>query len=674
MDEVYKAIQQTVGPELKLLKQDVKKRWPEEDPELLLMQWLCERNGLKMPQKQSAQTEMLVPTPPKSMPPFRRPPGLNSARIGGSPRNTMGAIEPVQETTLPKLTPRQMLPSPKVTLHSNQLLEEELNTTRDFARLRTAVPIHEKVLDDAQRFCVTQNAIKGSDERVAGTIAKLRTDLRGKFICKIPILSANVLTEADQYWLVGKLTPWTYEAGEIIMQQGEPGDKLYIIERGSCEIIVDGRVLDTIGREAFFGELAVIYAGPRTATVRAKTGVTLLSLSRDDLFNTIGDEKVKKLAVVARTRMFSSIPLLSKLSPKKKEHVTSKLIQQSFSAGTVIARQGEMVQNSRRRMHIVEDGHCRKEVQASHASEEGKTGVEMLRRGGFFNMFAMYYGCPVGATVTAETDVTTLSISYDELMDICISEHQEEERKREAEIRTIRRKASGIHAPLPAQMAAAAEKAEKRNSLTSSRRGSKLRKDSTKFMSNPTSLLDQLDAMPVDDSNSKARVETDLKHIEQELRSETLKAIRDSMFKHLLTLFFVKVNRNDIANNPKLLDICRQHASEKAFDRWDTIFSKGAVVDMVYILETGALAENVRDLTTLTDANEVNQETERTAEHYIPGTFFGSECMTTREPVSKSTLAATSDCTMLCVPGDILRRLLRGGSKTGELSSRLDLE
>lgn len=686
MDEVYKAIQQTVGPELKLMKQDIKERWPEEDPELLLMQWLCERNGLKMPQKKEAEAappeiSVQVQTSPKSMPPFRSPPGISSARA----RNALGKT-PVLESTLPKISPRQMLTSPRVKLNNNQLLEAELYNDRDFARLRMAGESHEKVMDDAQRFHVTQKAIQGSTQRVAGTIAKLRTDLRGKFIQKIPILSANVLSTSDQFKLVGKLTPWLYEAGDTIMKEGEYGDKLYIIERGSCEISLAGRVLDKIGREAFFGELAVIYAGPRTATVTATSGCTLLSLSRDDLFSTIGPEKVQKLAIVARTRMFNSVPLLATLSPKKKELLTGKLVQQSFSAGTIIARQGEMVQNSRRRMHIVEDGNCRKEVLAQGFHEE-KTGVEMLRRGSFFSMFAMYYGCPVGATVRAETDVTTLSISYDELMDICISEHQEEERRREEELRKLAPKVELgsmlLHVGKAADpMAALSERLSNRfskmgsfNARASSMRisrGTKVSRLTSE--SKHMSLLRTLEAMPSDDHPSAALLDTDLKIIEQDLHSETLQAIRDSMFKHLLALFFIKVNREDIAHNPQLLDQCRQHAIEQDWCRWDTIFSKGSVVDMVYILETGALAENVRDLSALTDASELDLGTERTVEHYIPGTSFGSECLTTQEPVSKSTLAATSDCTMLCVPGDILRRIVRRGSKPGEISSLLDLE
>merc|ERR1719199_1087790 len=98
--------------------------------------------------------------------------------------------------------------------------------------------------------------MRTSQERVAGTVAKLRTQLRGKFINRIPLLVTSVLTDMDRYWLVGKLRPWYFNAGETIVEQGDVGDTLFIIERGTCEVIVNGVVCRTIGREDFFGELA----------------------------------------------------------------------------------------------------------------------------------------------------------------------------------------------------------------------------------------------------------------------------------------------------------------------------------------------------------------------------------------------------------------------------------
>jgi hypothetical protein len=126
------------------------------------------------------------------------------------------------------------------------------------------------VVDDAWRLEESMQCIQSNQARVAGTVARLRTQLRGKFISQIPLLMNKVLTDVDRYWLVGKLRPWNLNAGEVVVTQGEVGDTLYIIERGQCEIVINGVTVDTINREGFFGELAVMYASPRSATVRAK--------------------------------------------------------------------------------------------------------------------------------------------------------------------------------------------------------------------------------------------------------------------------------------------------------------------------------------------------------------------------------------------------------------------
>jgi eukaryotic-like serine/threonine-protein kinase len=79
----------------------------------------------------------------------------------------------------------------------------------------------------------------------------------------------------------------TFEAGQTIVCEGEIGKQAYIITRGRCEVYktVGGerRALRAMGPGALFGEAAILDAAPRTATVEAATGVTVLVLTRDVL-------------------------------------------------------------------------------------------------------------------------------------------------------------------------------------------------------------------------------------------------------------------------------------------------------------------------------------------------------------------------------------------------------
>ena len=76
-----------------------------------------------------------------------------------------------------------------------------------------------------------------------------------------------------------------YVAGESVFVQGEPGLGMYVISRGVVSIQSEpsGRELVELADGDFFGEIALLNEVIRTATARAKTDCTLLSLFQPDL-------------------------------------------------------------------------------------------------------------------------------------------------------------------------------------------------------------------------------------------------------------------------------------------------------------------------------------------------------------------------------------------------------
>jgi CRP/FNR family transcriptional regulator, cyclic AMP receptor protein len=63
----------------------------------------------------------------------------------------------------------------------------------------------------------------------------------------------------------------TFVPGDVLMREGDPGTAAYMIEHGKVEVwkMVDGRrvVLNRLGQGAIVGEMALIDAAPRMATV-----------------------------------------------------------------------------------------------------------------------------------------------------------------------------------------------------------------------------------------------------------------------------------------------------------------------------------------------------------------------------------------------------------------------
>jgi CRP/FNR family transcriptional regulator/CRP/FNR family cyclic AMP-dependent transcriptional regulator len=78
-----------------------------------------------------------------------------------------------------------------------------------------------------------------------------------------------------------------YAKGEVVFQEGEKGDSLYIVLKGQVKVCLydeDGReyILAAIGKDGFFGELALIDELPRSANVITLENSELLIIRRHD--------------------------------------------------------------------------------------------------------------------------------------------------------------------------------------------------------------------------------------------------------------------------------------------------------------------------------------------------------------------------------------------------------
>ena len=70
-----------------------------------------------------------------------------------------------------------------------------------------------------------------------------------------------------------------FAAGEVIFREGDRGEEFFVIRRGEVEIRSGNRLLETLGENEIFGEMALIDASPRSADALARTDAVVAPIS-----------------------------------------------------------------------------------------------------------------------------------------------------------------------------------------------------------------------------------------------------------------------------------------------------------------------------------------------------------------------------------------------------------
>ena len=135
-----------------------------------------------------------------------------------------------------------------------------------------------RILDVADRI------VNMVDGRIKSDVLVQESSLICEFLKECPVfaqLTPRTLTE-----VADKMTLEKHPAAAVIIRQGDPGDKFYLIGEGTVDVIVDNgtqsRKVAELGKGDFFGEAALLTGDPRNASVIARTDVQVYALGNDD--------------------------------------------------------------------------------------------------------------------------------------------------------------------------------------------------------------------------------------------------------------------------------------------------------------------------------------------------------------------------------------------------------
>jgi len=105
---------------------------------------------------------------------------------------------------------------------------------------------------------------------------------------EIPLFATLSPLELEE--LLTQLEKETYPPNSVVFWMDEPGDKLYVIEKGKVRISYSNKegkeiTITILGENAFFGELSLLDGGPHTATARTETETRLLTIDRGAFYS-----------------------------------------------------------------------------------------------------------------------------------------------------------------------------------------------------------------------------------------------------------------------------------------------------------------------------------------------------------------------------------------------------
>jgi cAMP-dependent protein kinase regulator len=230
-----------------------------------------------------------------------------------------------------------------------------------------------------------------------------------------PLLSALGPTAFAQF--TRTLRPLEVKEGEVVVTQGEAGDRFFIVARGEVRVIREGSgtLLARLGPGGFFGEMAIVSAAPRAARVETADEAVLLEADMELLSPLAGEmpELGEVLTAFCRARMLENVvlasPLLARVPVAERPSLIARFAERVHHAGEVVIEEGAEEGG----LHLIVSG----EVEVTHVEEGETLSLARLGPGDLFGEISLVLRRPATATVTATSETVTLELAREDFLE-----------------------------------------------------------------------------------------------------------------------------------------------------------------------------------------------------------------------------------------------------------------
>jgi len=117
-------------------------------------------------------------------------------------------------------------------------------------------------------------------------------------IAKIPLFAKLTIEQRDR--IAAMCNELEVEEGATLLREGDFGYSMFAITAGAADVLQGGVVIQTLGPGDFFGEIAVLSGGRRTATVVARTKMQVVTVFNRDVWRLEHDAPEVGTALRAR--------------------------------------------------------------------------------------------------------------------------------------------------------------------------------------------------------------------------------------------------------------------------------------------------------------------------------------------------------------------------------------
>lgn len=272
------------------------------------------------------------------------------------------------------------------------------------------------------------------------------------FLSKVELFKR--LPEEELPELAKSAVEVSYLKGQVIIEENTPGEKLFVIKRGSAGVEINNRRVATLQAGEYFGESALLRNEQCTATITAASSMKALMITREDFMNLglhtkleLVDKLGKRGAVGGGAVANAEIKEPSSKTPAERELI-AKALQENANLSTIatldtdrvnaivdvmwkeevpigkpIIKEGDLQADY---FYVVQSGSFQVSKAETASSDQATPALGLLEAGSSFGELALLYFAPRAATITATADAVVWVTARQQFKDLLMKANERE--------------------------------------------------------------------------------------------------------------------------------------------------------------------------------------------------------------------------------------------------------